>query len=138
MMCTKNMDTYWAKRLEHFGKYVRDYLTCHPRKDGRYRITCRAYEEDALRYLDPVEVTVELTDDETVSLLARMLAVEYNYTFNALLHEDPKLACKINFQALVQMEEHEAQDLCPFLIELTEFQEISSAVPLPDDDDLLV
>ena len=33
------MDTYWANRLEHFGKYVRDYLNCHPRKDGRYKVT---------------------------------------------------------------------------------------------------
>ena len=30
MMGTKNMDTYWAKRLEHFGKYVRDYLITNP------------------------------------------------------------------------------------------------------------
>ena len=120
---------------EHLAKcaqVAREYLAAHPR-DNKYRITCRAYDEDTREWLDPVAVTIELTDEEYITILARMLSVSYNVSFNTILSYEPVIAQKINNQAIIEMEKHECQDLCPFIIQFDEFIHDLSQMPMVED-----
>ena len=120
---------------EHLAECVqvaREYLAEHPR-GNKYRITCRAYDEDTREWLEPVPVTIELTDEEYITILSRMLSVSYNITFNTILYYDPAIAQKINNQAIFELEKHECQDLCPFIIQFDEFIHDLSQMPRVED-----
>lgn len=123
---------YWKRHLEECAQVAREYLAKHPR-DNKYRIICRAYDEDLNEWLKPVPVTIELTDDEYVTVLSHMLSVCYNVTFNTILYHEPVIAKKINDQAITEMEKHESQDLCPFIIQFDEFIHDLSEMPVVED-----
>ena len=129
---SKGYKEYWKEHLEECAKVAREYLTKHPR-DNKYRITCRAYDEDSKEWLEPVPITIELTDDEYVTVLSHMLSVCYNVTFNTILCHEPSIAQKINDQAITEMEKHESQDLCPFIIQFDEFRHDLNEMPIVDD-----
>ena len=96
---------YFKEHLAECVQVAREYLAEHPR-GNKYRITCRAYDEDTREWLEPVPVTIELTDEEYITILSRMLSVSYNITFNAILYYEPAIAQKINNQAIIEMEKH--------------------------------
>ena len=123
---------YWEGHLEECAQVAREYLAKHPR-DNKYRIICRAYDENLKEWLEPVPVTIELTDDEYVTVLSHMLSVRYNVTFNTILCHEPSIAQKINDQAIIEMEKREAQDLCPFIIQFDEFNCDLREMPVLDD-----
>ncbi len=123
---------YWKRHLEECAQVAREYLAKHPR-DNKYRIICRAYDEDMKEWLEPVPVTIELTDDEYVSVLSHMLSVRYNVTFNTILYHEPAIAKKINDQVIIEMEKHEAQDLCPFIIHFDDFIHDLKEMPVVED-----
>lgn len=123
---------YWKRHLEDCAQVAREYLAKHPR-DNKYRITCRAYDEDSKEWLEPVPVTIELTDVEYVTVLSHMLSVCYNVTFNTILYHEPVIAKKINDQAIIEMEKHESQDLCPFIIQFDEFIHDLKEMPVVED-----
>ncbi len=62
-----------------------------------------------------------------------MLSVCYNVTFNTILCHEPSIAQKINDQAITEMEKHESQDLCPFIIQFDEFIHDLSEMPIVED-----
>lgn len=123
---------YWKRYLEECAKVAREYLVKHPR-DNKYQIICRAYDEDLKEWLEPVPVTIELTDDEYITVLSHMLSVRYNVTFNTILDYEPAIAKKINDQAINEMEKHESQDLCPFIIQFDEFRHDLNEMPIVED-----
>lgn len=123
---------YWKGRLEKCAQVAREYLANHPR-GNKYRIICRAYDEDLKQWLEPVPVTIELTDDEYITVLSHMLSVRYNITFNTILYYEPAIAKKINDQAINEMENHESQDLCPFIIQFDEFRHDLCEMPIVED-----
>lgn len=125
----------WKEQLARCEDRARAFLVEHP-CDHKYHITCRAYDEELKELLDPVPVTIELDDDEYVRIMARMKSVIYKFTFNALLYWEPKIAQKINSQALSVMEENQCQDLCPYIIQLDEFDADCPAIPSDPEDDL--
>lgn len=67
------------KHLAECVQVAHEYLAAHPR-DNKYRITCKAYDEDLEKRLDPVPVTIELADEEYITILSRKLSVSYNVT----------------------------------------------------------
>lgn len=129
---SKGYKYYWKRHLEECAQVAREYLAKHPR-DNKYQIICRAYEEDLKEWLEPVPVTIELTDDEYITILSHMLSVCYNVTFNTILYHEPVIAKKINDQAITEMEKHESQDLCPFIIQFDEFIQDRNQMPVMDD-----
>ena len=129
---SKNFKDYWKGHLEECAQVAREYLANHPR-DNKYWILCRAYDEDLKEWLEPVPVTIELTDDEYITVLSHMLSVRYNVTFNTILYHEPTIAKKINDQAINEMEKHESQDLCPFIIQFDEFRHDLSEMPIVED-----
>ena len=129
---SKDFENYWKRHLEDCAQVAREYLATHPR-ENKYRITCRAYDEDSKEWLEPVPITIELTDDEYVTVLSHMLSVCYNVTFNTILCHEPSIAQKINDQAITEMEKHESQDLCPFIIQFDEFIHDLSEMPVVED-----
>jgi hypothetical protein len=129
---SKAYKDYWKEHLDDCAQVAREYLAKHPR-NHKYRITCRAYDGDMKEWLEPVPVTIELTDDEYVAVMSYMLSVCYNVTFNAILFHEPAIAKKINDQAIVEMENHEAQDLCPFIIQFDEFRHDLNEMPIVED-----
>ena len=122
----------WKEHLEECAQVAREYLAKHPR-DNKYRILCRAYDEDLKEWLEPAPVTIELTDDEYITVLSHMLSVRYNVTFNTILYHEPAIAKKINDQAINEMEKHESQDLCPFIIQFDEFRHDLNEMPIVED-----
>ena len=122
------LSEYLKEQMDECIQAAREYLAEHPR-DNKYRISCRAYDEDTREWLEPVTVTIELTDEEYITILARMLSVSYIVTFNTILYYEPAIAQKINNQALIEMEKHECQDLCPFIIQFDEFIHDLSQMP---------
>lgn len=129
------VDHYWKERLNRCAQRAREYLAQHQR-DQKYHITCRAYDEDLKKFLDPVHVTIEVTDEEYEHILSHMLSVNYPITFNSLLKLEPRIAQKINLQALSTMEDNECQDFCPFLIQLDEFHADRNAISEDPEFDL--
>lgn len=129
---SKIFKEFWKGHLEECAQVAREYLAKHPR-DNKYRITCRAYDEDSNEWLDPVPVTIELTDDEYITVLSHMLSVRYNVTFNTILCQEPAIAKKINDQAIIEMEKHDAQDLCPFIIQFDEFIHDLNEIPIVEE-----
>lgn len=129
---SKNYKYFWNDRLATCADVARKYLANHPR-GNKYRITCRAYDEDLNEWLEPVPVTIELTDEEYVTILSYMLSVSYQVTYNTILYYEPLLAQKINNQAIKEVEKHECQDLCPFIIQLDEFNHDRSQMPAIDE-----
>lgn len=129
---SKDFTDSWKRLLEECAQVAREYLANHPR-DNKYRILCRAYDEDLKEWLEPVPVTIELTDDEYITVLSHMLSVRYNVTFNTILYHEPAIAKKINDQAINEMEKHESQDLCPFIIQFDEFRHDLSEMPIVED-----
>lgn len=129
---SKYFKDYWKEHLDECAQVAREYLANHPR-DNKYRILCRAYDEDLKEWLEPVPVTIELSDEEYITVLSHMLSVCYNVTFNMLLCHEPAIATKINDQAIIEMERNEAQDLCPFIIQFDEFIHDLSEMPVVVD-----
>ena len=123
---------FWKEHLDMCAQIAREYLAEHPR-NKKYRITCQAYDKDLHEWLEPVNFTIELTDEEYVTILSHMLSVSYNVTFNAILYYEPAIAQKINNQAIIEMEKHECQDLCPFIIRFDEFIHDLSQMPRVED-----
>lgn len=129
-----SVKSYFDECREKYAEAAREYLAQHPR-NGKYRISCRAFDEDLQRYLDSVPVAIELSDDEYVAVLVEMLSVRYNVTFNSILFSQPAIAKRINDQAIRAMEEHEMQNLCPFMILLDEFKHDRWQMSeIPEDD----
>ncbi len=122
----------WEGHLEDCAQVAREYLANHPR-GNKYRILCRTYDEDLKEWLEPVPVTIELSDEEYITVLSHMLSVCYNVTFNMLLCHEPAIATKINDQAIIEMEKNEAKDLCPFIIQFDEFIHDLSEMPVVVD-----
>ena len=129
---SKGYKDSWKEHLEECAQVAREYLANHPR-DNKYRILCRAYDEDLKEWLEPVPVIIELTDEEYIRVLSHMLSVRYNVTFNTILYHEPAIAKKINDQAINEMEKHESQDLCPFIIQFDEFCHDLNEMPIVED-----
>ena len=128
---SKGYKDYWKGHLEECAKVAREYLAKHPR-GNKYRITCRAYDEDLKEWLEPVPASIELTDNEYITILSHMLSVRYNVTYNTILYHEPAIAKKINDQAITEMEKHKSQDLCPFIIQFDEFNQDLNEMPVVD------
>ena len=96
-----------------------------------YRMTCRGYNERRGMMMDPVGFRVELTDDEYVFLLSRLLMDRYGFNFNRLLLINPALAQKIASRA-----EDASRNIfghtVPTLIQLDEIREDAEAIAGPE------
>ena len=128
---SKDFTDSWKRHLEECAQVAREYLAKHPR-ENKYRITCRAYDEDLKEWLEPVPASIELTDNEYITILSHMLSVRYNVTYNTILYHEPAIAKKINDQAITEMEKHKSQDLCPFIIQFDEFNQDLNEMPVVD------
>ena len=115
--------------VEEVGMYVHEVDFEHVHY--LYRMTCRGYDERRGIMKDPVNFRVELTDEEYVFLVSRLLMDRYGFNFNRLLLINPELAQKIASRA-----EDASSNIfghrVPTLIQLVEIREDAEAIAGPE------